>query len=322
MAQALAIAHFSLDERTDEMKPSHTGLILLIPAIALELAILFLPLAYIFFRSFYDWQPSGISTYVGFENYSILMQDPAFWQVVRNQLFYMLGVPIWVLAPLIVAYVLRENVWNAGFFRMVYFLPAVMSSAIVGLVFRSLMATDGPINAALRDVGLGVLAQPWLTGALLVKPVVIVMVLWAGFGIGVLVFSSAFDAIPKDILEASRLDGARFWQEFFLIAVPNIKHTIVFWTMFQIVAIFLFMFGWIYVLTGGGPGQASTTMDFSIYQQFMRFGFYGTAAAQTVVLVFAIVAIPILAWALKHIVRFSTGGRARPIGARIAEDLK
>ena len=308
---------FPPDERIKTMTPSRNGLVLVIPAIALEVAILFLPLAYICFRSFYDWQPAGLSTFVGFENYEILMQDPAFWQVVRNQLFYMLGVPLWVLAPLIVAYVLRANVWNAGFFRMVYFLPAVMSPAIVGLVFRSLMATDGPINAALTGVGLGMLAQPWLTGALLVKPVVIVMVLWAGFGIGVLVFSSAFDAIPKDILEAARLDGARFWQEFFLIALPNIKNTIVFWTMFQIVAIFLFMFGWIYVLTGGGPGQSSTTMDFSIYQQFMRFGFYGTAAAQTVVLVLAIIAIPMIGWALQQAVRLFTG--RKPFGPIVGD---
>ena len=287
-----------------------SGLVLIVPALMLELAVLFVPLGYIFFRSFYDWQPSSLSSFVGFENYAILLQDPAFWQVVYNQLFYMLGVPLWVLAPLVVAYVLRENVWQAGIFRMIYFLPAVMSPAIVGLVFRSLMATDGPVNAALNGIGLGILAQPWLTDAVLVKPVVIIMVLWAGFGIGVLVFGSAFDAIPKDILEAARLDGAGFWQEFFLIAVPNIRQTIVLWTMFQIVAIFLFMFGWVYVLTGGGPGQASATMDFSIYQQFMRFGFYGTAAAQTVVLVITIIALPALALAFVALWRLTPGKAA------------
>jgi ABC-type sugar transport system permease subunit len=298
-----------------------SGLILIVPAIALEIAILFLPLTYVFFRSFYDWQPAGVSTPVGFENYAILLLDPAFWQVVWNQMIYLLGVPIWVLAPLVVAYVLRDGVWMAGVFRMIYFLPAVMSPAIVGLVFRSLLATDGPVNAALEGVGLGLLAQPWLTDAALVKPVVIIMVLWAGFGIGVLVFGSAFDAIPKDILEAARLDGARFWQEFFLIAVPQIWQTVVLWTMFQIVAIFLFMFGWIFVLTGGGPGQSSATMDFSIYQQFMRFGFYGTAAAQTVVLVLMIVAIPMLAlgaMALLRLVERLRDRRGRPSGPEAA----
>ena len=74
------------------------------------------------------------------------------------------------------------------------------------------------------------------------------------------------------------------------------RNTIVLWTMFQVVAIFLFMFGWIYVLTGGGPGLASATMDFSIYQQFIRFGFYGTAAAQSVILILMIVAIPLVAY--------------------------
>ena len=275
------------------------------PALILEGVILFLPLAYIAFRSFYDWQPSGVSEFIGFENYAFVFTDPEFWEIVRNQVFYLLGLPLWVISPLLAAYLLKDKVWNAPLFRLIYLLPAVMSPAIVGLVFRSLLATDGTFNAVLDHIGLEWLSQPWLTDAAFVKPVVIIMVLWAGFGTGVLIFTLAFAAIPEDIFEAARLDGARFWQEFYYIAIPGIKNTIVLWTMFQIVAIFLFMFGWIYVLTGGGPGLASATMDFSIYQQFIRFGFYGTAAAQTVVLVLSIIAVPLvgllLMWAVRLI---------------------
>lgn len=285
------------------MKAFQSGLWLVIPAIVMELAVLFAPMVYVGVRSFYDWQPSGVSTYVGLENYWFLLGDPEFWQIIGNQAFYLLGLPLWVLCPMIVAYMLKDGVWMAGMFLGIYFLPAIMSPAIVGLVFRSLLATDGTVNAFLQNIGLEALILPWLTDPALVKPVIILMVLWAGFGTGVLIFTSAFQSIPRDILEAAKLDGARFWQEFYYIAVPAVRNTIVLWTMFQVVAIFLFMFGWIYVLTGGGPGLASATMDFSIYQQFIRFGFYGTAAAQSVILILLIVAIPIAAYVLGALVR-------------------
>jgi ABC-type sugar transport system permease subunit len=288
-----------------------TGLFLLLPVVILEIALFFVPLVYIFFRSTYDWQPGGESTFIGVDNYTALFADPEFWEVVGNQLFYLLGLPVWVIAPLVVAYLLRENVAKAGLFRSIYFLPAVMSPAIVGLVFRSLLAGDGPVNSFLNNIGLGEFALPWLTDAGLVKPVIIILVLWAGFGTGVLIFSAAFSAVPQSQFEAARLDGAGFWREFWYIAIPNIRPTIVLWTMFQVISIFLFMFAWIYVLTGGGPGLASTTMDYAIYQNFMRFGYFGTAAAQSVVLVVMILVVASLTVVIPALVRFITK-RARP----------
>lgn len=267
-----------------------SALVLLIPVIVLEAAILFAPLLYIAYRSFFNWQPGGVSEFNGVDNYVELFSDPAFWQVVGNQFFYLLGLPLWVIAPLLVAFMLREKVKASGFFRSVYFLPAVMSPAVVALVFRALLSVDGPVNALLRTVGLGSLARPWLSDETMVKPVIILLVLWAGFGTGVLIFSSALSAIPKHLFEAARLDGVGFWGEFWHIAVPSIRNAVVLWMIFQVISIFLFMFSWVYVLTRGGPGLSSATMDFAIYQEFMRFGFFGTAAAQSVVLVLLILA--------------------------------
>ena len=267
-----------------------SALVLIIPVIVLEAAILFAPLLYIAYRSFFNWQPGGVSEFNGVDNYVELFSDPAFWQVVGNQFFYLLGLPLWVIAPLLVAFMLRERVKGAGFFRSVYFLPAVMSPAVVALVFRALLSVDGPVNALLRTIGLDSLARPWLSDEAVVKPVIILLVLWAGFGTGVLIFSSALSAIPKHLFEAARLDGAGFWGEFWHIAVPSIRNAVVLWMIFQVISIFLFMFSWVYVLTRGGPGLSSATMDFAIYQEFMRFGFFGTAAAQSVVLVLLILA--------------------------------
>src|SRR5215469_7499657 len=301
---------FSLN-RDSILSPS---LVLLLPLLVLEVAVFFLPLIFITVKSFYNWQPGAVSPFVGFSNYSTLFGQAAFWQVVRNQLFYLLGVPLWVVAPLLIAYMLREHVRFAGVLRTIYFIPAVMSPAIVGLVFRSLLANNGPIDASLQNVGLGSLAKPWLTDAALVKPVIIVLVLWGGFGTGVLIFSAALNAVPQDIFEASRLDGAGFWTELWRIALPSIRPTVLLWTMFQVLSIFLFMFSWIFVLTSGGPGLASTTMDFYVYETFINFGFFGAAAAQSVVLMIMIIlvalAFVLIPWLVRHALARRSNGVA------------
>jgi ABC-type sugar transport system permease subunit len=285
------------------------SLLLLAPLVVLEVLVFLLPLIYITIKSFYNWQPGASSPFVGFGNYSTLFGQSAFWQVVRNQLFYLLGVPLWVIAPLFVAYLLREQVRLAGVFRTIYFIPAVMSPAIVGLVFRSLLANNGPLNGTLQKIGLGSLAKPWLTDAALVKPVIIMLVLWGGFGTGVLIFSAALNAVPQEIFEASRIDGAGFWTELWRIAVPSIWPTVLLWTMFQVLSIFLFMFSWIFVLTNGGPGLASTTMDFSVYQNFITFGFFGTAAAESVVLMIMIILAALVFVVIPRLVRLAVSRR-------------
>lgn len=269
---------------------------LVLPLVLLEVAVLFAPLVYLMVQSLRDWRPGAASPFVGLEHYATLLADPNFWEVVGNQLFYLLGLPLWVVAPLLIAFLLREHVRWPGFFRSVYFLPAVMSPAVVALVFRSLLSVDGPVNATLSSLGLDALALPWLTDAALVKPVIIVLILWTGFGTGVLIFSSAFSAVPQSVFEAGRLDGVGFWGELWHLAIPSIRPTIVLWMIYQVISIFLFMYSWIAVLTRGGPGLASATMDFAIYQQFMRFGQFGAAAAHAIVLVVCILVVAILGW--------------------------
>lgn len=283
------------------------SLLLLAPVVVLETAVFFIPLVYIAYQSLFDWQPGAESVYVGFGNYSKLFGQAEFWEVVRNQVIFLTGVPICVLAPLVVAFLIHDHVANPGLFRTIYLFPAILSPAIVGLVFRSLLATDGPVNATLKGVGLDALAKPWLTDANWVKPTIIVLMLWSSMGIGVLIFSAALSAVPTELFEAARLDGAGFWRQLWQVAVPSIGPTVILWTMTQIIAVFLFMFSWIYVLTNGGPGLASTTMDFSIYQKFLKFGFFGAAAAQSVVLVLMVLlaamifgAVPWLYQTAKH----------------------
>jgi len=196
--------------------------------------------------------------------------------------------PIWVLTPLAISFLLYEDVKAPGVWRTIYFLPAVLSPALVGILFRALLGSNGVLNTALEAVGLDVFALGWLTEPSLVKPVIILLILWASVGVGVVIFSAALSAIPTEIFEAAKLDGASWWQRMRHVAIPSIRDAIILWIAFQVLSLFLFMFGWVYVLTGGGPGLSSTTIDYLIYQEVFRFGFFPTAAAMAMLMILAL----------------------------------
>jgi len=265
--------------------------VLLGPAVVLVGLVLYVPTAYVAVQAFFDWHPNGSSPFVGLENFAEVISSNAFQSVMWNQFVLLLGMPLWVLVPLMITFLLYEDTKAPGVWRTIYFLPAVLSPALVGILFRSLLGTNGVINDSLRSVGLDSLALDWLTNPHLVKPVIIMLILWAGVGTGVVIFSAALSAVPTELFEAARIDGAGWWARMIHIAIPSIRDAIYLWIAFQVLALFLFMFGWVFVLTAGGPGLASTTIDYLIYQEVFRFGFFPTAAAMAVLMILVLLAL-------------------------------
>jgi ABC-type sugar transport system permease subunit len=233
--------------------------------------------------SFRDWNPGYESPFVGLENYREVLDSRVFREIVGNTIVLALGVPLWVVVPLIVAVLLHERVPFPGVFRTIFFFPAVLSPVIIGLMFRGLLRPDGSVNATLESVGLDALAKPWISDPDWVKPVFVLIVLWYSLGFGVLLYSAALSAVPQEQVEAAMLDGANWWQRIRYVILPAIAPTFLINTIFSAATVFL-LFGYVYVLTQGGPGYASTTIDFDIYQNAMNFGYYGYAAAESVLL--------------------------------------
>jgi len=261
------------------------------PALLLVVLVILYPSSVAAAKSFTAWSPGYESPWVGLANYRDLFSQPVFREVLGNQAFLLLGLPVWVFAPLFVAALLYERVPGAALFRTIIFFPAILSPAIVGILFRTILAPEGSLNEVLRAAGLGFLARPWLNDASLVKPSIIVLLAWASLGTGVIIFSAALSAVPPELFEAAEMDGASWFRRFVHVLVPSIAHVIIFWAVFQVVAVFLFIFGWIWVLTRGGPGYASSTIDYDIYQNALSFGFFGTAAAESVVLFVIVLSI-------------------------------
>jgi multiple sugar transport system permease protein len=276
------------------------------PALLLVGAVILFPASIAATKSFTAWSPGYPSPWVGLANYRDLFSQPVFREVLGNQAFLLLGLPVWVFMPLLISALLYDRVPGAGVFRTIIFFPAILSPAIIGILFRTVLGSDGSLNEVLRATGLGVLARPWLEDPDLVKPTIIVLLAWASLGTGVVIFSAALSAIPVELFEAAEIDGANWFRRFVHVLVPGIAHIIVFWAVFQVVAVFLFIFGWIWVLTRGGPGYASTTIDFDIYQNALNFGFFGIAAAESVVLFVIVLSIVAVGLVGSRLVRMRT----------------
>jgi multiple sugar transport system permease protein len=262
-----------------------------LPVIVVIGLLILLPTASVIAHSFTNWQPGYASPWVGLQNYRDLLGSDQFREILANQAFLLLGVPLWTIAPLVLAALLYERVPFPGVFRTVYFIPATVSPAVIGILFSFVLAPTGPFNTGLRKVGLGSLASNWLADDRLVKPVVIAVLAWATVGTGVVIFSAALSAIPPELFEAAALDGGSWWQRFWHITVPSVRRVIELWVVILVITVFVAVFPWIFTLTRGGPGYSSTTIDYDIYQNALGNGYFGTAAAEAVMLLIIVAVV-------------------------------
>jgi multiple sugar transport system permease protein len=254
----------------------------LAPALALLLAFRIVPLLAGFLLSLTDFSGLGEASWVGVENYAGVARDPAFRDSLVNTALTLATLPVWVLLPLLLALLIHQGVPGGRIFRATYFLPAVLSSVIVGSIFNVVLRYDGSLNAALEAVGLS--AVDWLGTGWTALASLLAVFLWSTFGMSVLIFLAGLSTLSQEMLEAARLDGARFWARLRFIVLPSLRPIIEFVAVVTTIGLLTGMFGLIYVLTAGGPGTATTLPEFLIWLEQGRLNRPGYAAAISTVL--------------------------------------
>lgn len=257
--------------------------LLLTPALILLGVFVLYPIAYLCYLSFTAGSFTRAGTqWIGLRNYMRLLVDPDFWQVMGNTFYFTVATVIpSVLIPLGLAVLLNQSVALRGLLRTAYFIPSITSLVAVGLGFRWLFQTDGPVNYWLGFLGIDPI--PWLGSATWAMPVLILLSTWKQIGFNMVVFLAGLQTIPTSRYEAAELDGAGFWQQFWHITLPGLRPTFVFVAITTIIFT-LRSFEQPYVMTGGGPLNSTNLLVFYIYNQaFAQFDF-GYAAAITTVL--------------------------------------
>ena len=224
-------------------------------------------------------------------NWSDLMHDAQFWSSVRfTVVFTILAVIVEYAVGLGLALLLREKLWGASFFRVLFSIPMMLAPVAIGFTWRMLYDQSyGPIDAILRGLGLG--APGWLSTSHLAVLSVVIMDLWEWTPLLFLLMLAGLQAIPDEVVDAARVDGANGFQVVFRVILPMLAPV-------TVMAIFLRMidsfqiFGQIFLLTGGGPGTATTsTTLYGFFQGFQTFDLgYGAAIALSLLVLVIIVA--------------------------------
>lgn len=217
--------------------------------------------------SFYEWPLLGNAIAVGVDNFiRMFTQDPVFWEVTRNTLYFMVGYIILNLGVALgLAVWLNSNIRFAGLFRFIFFLPVVAPMVANAVIWRLLYVPDTGLFASILAI-VGIDAPNWLGSSTWAMPSVILMSVWAGFGYNMIIFVAGIQAIPQSIYDAAEIDGVNAWTRFRSITFPMISPSIFFALVMTLIS-GLKVFEQPYILTGGGPGSSTTTLVFYLYQQ-------------------------------------------------------
>lgn len=243
-----------------------------------------------------DMQSPFAVSFVGIDNYTQLLGDPLFRKVVVNTgLYVVLGVPLTMVLALAVAVGLNRIAFLKGLFRVGYYLPVVTSIVAVSVVWKYLLRGDGGlVNTVLSWVG--ITGPSWLDSTTLALPSLVVMAAWRNLGTLMVIFLAGLQTIPQEVQEAAEVDGAGAWNRLWNITLPMLRPTLLFGAVITGIG-YLQFFEEAFVMTKGGPLDATRSVTFFTYDQF-SFGNYGVAAAASYLLFLAVVALTVVQFKL------------------------
>jgi ABC-type sugar transport system permease subunit len=229
---------------------------LLSPNLVVFTVFLFIPLLATVWLSLYSSSGFGPREFVGADNYTELFGDSTFWRATANTgLYALLTVPVSLVIGLGIALAMNRPLRGRGVLRGIYYVPYVISGVVVAVAGRWIFNENvGVINRLLRSAGLD--GVPWQSDAVGAMGSLVLISIWTKIGFVMVVYLAGLQSIPKEYLEAAQTDGAGRWARLRYIVVPLLKPTTIFLVVLGVIESFQ-VFDIVYVLTGGGPGNAT-----------------------------------------------------------------
>ena len=251
------------------------------------------PLVFSLILVFHRWNIVTPMEWIGLKNFDRLIGDVLFYRSLLNTLtFLVIHIPLQVVVALALALLLNAGVRGRGLFRALYFLPVVVSGVAVTILWQQIYSYDyGILNNILHVAGLP--SVPWLVDPRLAMPSIAIMATWKNVGIYIVLFLVGLQNIPRELYEASNLDGASPFKQFRYVTLPMLNPTIVVIVVLSTIGGFS-LFIEPYVLTGGGPMQSTLSGMLYIYNQAFSFGHMGYAATLGFVYALVILGVVVL----------------------------
>lgn len=250
-----------------------------------------IPMIASFVISFSEWDMLSNPEWIGFDNYKKLFFEDALALHSLNItiLFTIVSIPLNILFGLALAMLLNTSIRGLAIFRTIYYLPAILSGVAVALMWRWIFSTQFGLLNALLDI-IGIEGPAWLTDRIWVLPSFVIMRLWSVGG-GMIIYLAGLQSIPTNLYEAASIDGANWWHKTRFITLPLLSPTI----FFQLIVGFIFsmqIFTEAFIMTNGGPADASLFYLLYLYRQAFQYFDMGYASA--------------LAWVLFVVILFLT----------------
>ncbi|SEE84636.1 carbohydrate ABC transporter permease [Ruania alba] len=240
-------------------------------------AFLLLPLVGSALISLFEWPIFGDREFIGLSNYVKLFADPTFYTVLVNTVIFAVVYTGANLAlALAIALWLQTRMRATGLWRVIFFLPVITPMVANALVWRLMLSEGGLVNATLATAGID--GQLWLSDSRWALLSVIVMSVWQSFGYNVIVLSAGLSGIPREIMEAARIDGTRAWSRVRYVTLPILSPSTFFASTMTMIGAFQ-VFVQPLFLTQGGPGEATNTFVLYLYRNGFVFDRLGYASA-------------------------------------------
>jgi multiple sugar transport system permease protein len=258
-----------------------------------------LPVLFGFYLAFTNWSIVGTPSFIGFGNFIRAYHDRSLWQAFGNTLRYALViVPSVVVFAYLAALYVNQRWPLAGLARTLFFAPNVVAATVVGLVWVAVLdARTGPINAVLGLMGVG--GIPWLTSTRWAWVGVSAASVWWDLGLAFVLFLAALQDVPTELVEAAKMDGAKWHRQVWHVLLPCTWSTIAMVIMLQLISTFR-IFSQVYLMTAGGPAGSSMSVIQHVYNSAMVRNLMGYASAVSMLL---FVCIIVVAWLQGRILR-------------------
>jgi multiple sugar transport system permease protein len=279
-----------------EKKLALKGYLFILPATVFFTFFTLIPMLSAIFLGFTDYDGISRLNFVGFFNYRLIFEnDKVFFpkSFLNVAQYSLMAVPLSIVVPMIYALLINQEKKGMKFFRAVYYIPGLTSAIAAAAVFRLVFNPSvGIVNSFLALFGIQ--GPMWLESPNTSMLSIVILVIWMGTGGNMIIFSAALKALPLELYEAAKIDGARPQQAFFKITIPLLSPTLYFITTMAIIGAFQ-LYDQVLMLTNGGPANSTVTPVFVIYNR--AFGLntnMGYASAQAVVLFILIASITLL----------------------------
>ena len=272
-----------------------TAAVFLLPALVVLGVFVIYPIISAGYISLTSWNGfSPVKEFIGLDNYVRLAQDPEFWNSLLVTCIYAAGVCVLSVASgLVVALLLDAPLRGRGFYRGVYFLPAVTSSVAAAIVWRYMLDPSGFVNTVLE--GVGIQGPDWLQDRWLALGALTLLTVWKNVGFNAILYLTALQALPEGVFEAAQMDGATLAQRIRYMTVPLLK-PMTFFVVVQALITSFQSFDLVYVLTGGGPQGGTEVLGMIMYREAFRLSDFGYGTAIAFVTLFLVLGVTLVNW--------------------------